>query len=86
MCLVGPGRDPTVMDFVLEDVTAGSRRVKGGWFSLFNSTPPPIFARIEGPKRGIEHNRRHDMFRGPGVATRLRGILRLRMYQRGQVG
>ena len=59
----------------VEDVTVGSRRVKGGWFSLFNNTPRPICPRFEGQKRGNEHIHQHDMSRGPGVAPQLWGIL-----------
>jgi len=64
-----------VGDHAFEDVPAGSRRVKGGWFSLFNSTPRPLYARFEGRKRGNKHNRRHDMSRGTGVVPQLWGIL-----------
>ena len=78
------GRAPTVGYLAVEDVTAGSRRVKGGWFSLFNSTPHPIYPRFEGRKRGNENIRQHDMTRVPGVTAQLCGILRSRMCLQGQ--
>ena len=70
----------------MEDVLTGSRWVQGGWFPPLIGAPHPIYPRIEGRKRGNEHNRRHDMSREPGVAPQVWGILRLRMYQRGQDG